>query len=235
MASRTTSLRGLLFLICSLSSPVSAAAAPTLAFDHPCYVPGQSMVITGGGYTPNGPVDVFVSRLGTALEPLGVFAAAADQAGALSLTITAPDLARGSLRDDDAAAANDRLKLEAGAGPQDAVASATFQVSATHAYVPQWDDKPPSRRKKITVAAKGFAFDVGRMLYAHYVRNGKSLGDVAVGILGGDCGDLDTRMKQFPAGLKPGRYTVAFNATRRWARADWADTWRVTKLRPRSG
>ena len=97
-------------------------------------------------------------------------------------------------------------------------------------WVAQWA-KAPNRRAKVTVQATGFTLDTGRTLYAHYTGKGKALKTQAVGKLDDGCGDLTATMRQFPAELKPGRYTVAFNASRTWKKSDFSVKLKATKLR----
>jgi hypothetical protein len=233
-ASRCT-LGGAAVLAALIAAPGAGAqsAPPTLAFDHPCYVEGQPMAISGAGYSPAGPVHLLFTRISGEFESLGVVSTAADPTGAINVTVQAPDLATDSTRDSDAVAANDEVKIVAGLGPDLAVAGGTFQVTALGVYVPQWDGRPPSRRKGVSVHAIGFTLDVGQTLYAHYLRRGRAVRSVPVGRLTGDCGDLDATMKQFPAGLKPRRYAIAFTARPAYSPSDYAARWHATKLKPR--
>lgn len=218
-------------LLASAVAAAPAAAAPTLGFDRPCYTPEQPMVMSGSGYTPSGGLLIFFARLGPFTDVFGSLETTADPAGAFSLNVKAPDLKKDSIRDEVTVAANDRVKVDAGGSPPEAVGAATFTLTDTGVNVPRWDNnKAPSRRKTVTVDAAGYTLDIGKNLYAHYVRSGKSFGRLRVGKLGGDCGDVKAKMKQFPAGLKPGRYTVAFNARKKFSKSDFYVFWRVTKL-----
>jgi hypothetical protein len=203
-----------------------AAADPTLTFDHPCYVPGEPMVLTGTGYTPSGPILLLFSHTGASFDMIGTLDATADPAGAFSATVAAPDLAKQSLRDEDAATANDSTKVQAGGGPPEAVAFGMFTVTDTVVGVRQWVRKPV-RRKRVTVDARGFALDAGHPLYAHWVRSHRTVKTVRVGTLRGDCGDLKATMPQRPAGVKPGRYTVVFSTDAVLSRRSCGVPWKV--------
>src|SRR5262245_27747506 len=75
--------------------PSAAAATPTLHADRSCYTEQQPIVLTGGGYTPSGPIAFlgnFTGNAGNAnAVPLGS-PIAADAAGALSFRLPAPAL-----------------------------------------------------------------------------------------------------------------------------------------------
>ena len=75
--------------------PAAAAATPTLHADRACYTEQQPIVLTGGGYTPAGPIRFlgnFTGNTGNAnAVPLGS-PIAADAAGALSFRLPAPAL-----------------------------------------------------------------------------------------------------------------------------------------------
>ena len=206
-----------------------ASAAPTVAFDRDCYLPGQTVTMTGSGFTPSSGVRTFFTRLGQGVDVVGMLEFAADPAGAFVQEFAAPDLASGSARDQIGAAANDVVLVEAGGGPPDAVAFGMFEVTDLDVQVPQWA-KAPNRRAKVTVEASGFTLDTGRKLYAHYTRKGKALKTQTVGTLDAGCGDLTAKMRQFPAALKPGRYTVAFNTSRTWRKSDFSVKLKATKL-----
>ena len=207
-----------------------ASAAPTVAVDRDCYVPGQKVTMTGSGFTPSSGVRTFFTRLGKGVDVVGMLEFAADPAGAFVEELAAPALASGSVRDQIGIGANDVALVEAGGGPHYAVAFGMFEVTDLNVRVPQWA-KAPSRRAKVTVQATGFTLDTGRRLYAHYTRKGKALKTQAVGTLDNGCGDLTATMRQFPAGLRPGRYAVAFNASRTWKKSDFSVKLKIHEAR----
>jgi hypothetical protein len=212
-----------------VAAAAPAAAAPTLSFDSECYLEGQPMHVSGSGYTPSGDVLMRFSRVADQLDSVGTLETTADAFGAFSLYVGAPLLAEASDRDRVAVAAEDTVKVAAGGGPPDAVAAALFQVTELDVDVRRWDGKPPNRRKNVTVRATGFTLDLGNTLYAHYVRKRRAVKRTRVGTLAGPCGDLRATIRQFPAGLKPGRYTVAFSTSRRWSPRVFSVDYRVFK------
>ena len=229
--SRPVSISALAVLMTALPA-ANASVAPTVAFDRDCFVPGQTVTMNGSGFTPSSGVRTFFTRLGAGVDVIGTLEFPADPTGAFVQEFAAPDLASGSARDQIGVGANDVVLVEAGAGPPDAVAFGMFEVTDVDVRVAQWA-KAPSRRSKVTVKATGFALDTGAELYAHYTRKGKALKSQAVGTLDDGCGDLTATMRQFPASLRPGRYTVAFNASRTWRKSDFSVKLKATKLRPK--
>jgi hypothetical protein len=229
---RPVQISGLAVLVTAVTAVTAAhaSAAPTVAFDRDCYLPEQTVTMTGSGFTPSSGVRTFFTRLGGGV--VGMLEFAADPAGAFDQEFAAPDLASGSARDQIGVGANDVVLVEAGGGPPHAVAFGMFEVTDLDVQVPQWATAP-SRRAKVNVQASGFTLDTGMKLYAHYTRKGKALKTQAVGTLDDTCGDLTAKMRQFPAALKPGRYTVAFNASRTWKNSDFSVTLKATKLGPK--
>jgi hypothetical protein len=213
-------------LVAALVAIVPAAAraqdGPTLTFDKPCYAPGDTMAFTGSGYTPNGPVTMFITSLST--QHSGAFDTAADAAGAIAGQAEAPEPG-GYIDDDDwsskiGATANDKTRLDAGAAPESAVGVTLFTLSRFEVQVDQPNGRLPRAAKRMDVTAAGFTAQSGKPLYVHYRHGRKTLKTFKVGRLHGACGGLDRRLSRgLPRGLPKGRYQLVFNTSRRDPRA----------------
>ena len=103
--------------------PAAAAATPTLHVDRACYTEQQPIVLTGGGYTPSGPIRFLGSFTGNAgnanAVPLGS-PIAADAAGRAELP---PAGARAHLRPRHPGDADDQRERPGEAGRPAAVAA----------------------------------------------------------------------------------------------------------------
>jgi hypothetical protein len=209
-------------LVAAFLAIVPAAAraqdGPTLTFDKPCYAPGDTMAFTGSGYTPNGPVTMFLSSLST--QRAGAFDTAADAAGALAGKVDAPEPKR-YIDDDDwsskmGASASDNTRIDAGEDPAAAVGVTTLELSRFEVQLDQPNGRPARAAKRMDVTAAGFTEARGKTLYAHYRRGRKLLKTLKLGRLAGDCGGLDRRLSRgLPRGLPKGRYQLVFNTSRR--------------------
>ena len=210
-------LAGLVAVLAALLPAAVAHAAPTLTFDQSCYSPGDAMTFSGAGYTPGGSVAMFFNSFAT--QEIGHYDTTADAAGAIAGRLDVPD-PDDFLGENDSASgmgvsANDNARLEAGAGPEQAVGSATFQLSRYEVRVEQPNGRTPRARKRMRVTAAGFTTARGKTLYAHYRRNRRTAKTMKLGRLGGDCGDLTrTLARGLPRGLPAGRYELVFNTSR---------------------
>lgn len=209
-------------LVATFLAIVPAAAwaqdGPSLTFDKPCYAPRDTMAFTGAGYTPSGPVTMFLASLST--HRAGTFDTAADAAGAIGGQVAAPE--PGTFIDDDdwsskmGATANDKTRLDAGAPPESAVGATVLTLSRFEVQIDQPNGRPPRAGKRMDVTAAGFTGARGKTLYAHYRRGRKTVKSVKLGRLGGDCGDLHKRLSRgLPRGVPKGRYQLVFNTSRR--------------------
>jgi hypothetical protein len=203
--------------------PSGAAAAPTLQADRPCYTPGQPMVLTGGGYTPGGQV-VFLAALAgdrgrSDALPLGS-PFAAGPAGALNARVAAPDLAtERDLRETLTITASDQVR--AGAQPPlppaEQSGTVTVTLSTFGLGVRAWIDGTGDPRASTDLVAVGW--EPFRRLYAHYFLRGRRVRSLRIGALGGPCGDLRARVRQFPfRPVRAGTWTVYFSPTQRFDR-----------------
>lgn len=175
---------------------VAPAAAPgaTLSVDKRCYAPGEQVRLSGGGYTPNGPVALSLEG-----RQLGI--GGANSVGEFAAGVGAPPTR--SKQRSYTYVATDQTDLSL-------TASAPVRVSSLGVRVtPRNGD--PSKRKRIV--ARGFTS--GKVLYAH-VRRGKGGRNVKVGRLEGPCRTLTVKRRLFPSDAKPGVYRVSFDTRRRY-------------------
>jgi hypothetical protein len=190
----------------ALAAPATAAAAPTITADLPCYYPGQPIALSGAGYTAGGSVGLSVRLAGPrgnntiAQNPL-----AADPAGGISGKLPAPDLASDSdLRETVTLTASD---------PSATSATAQFQLTAVGVLVTPWFSGRANPRALTTFRTIGW--EPLRRVYAHYFLKGKRLKTVEIGAVSGPCGDLTRKLRQFPFRPVPaGRYTIRFSGSR---------------------
>jgi hypothetical protein len=189
--------------------PATASGQATLAANLPCYSPGEGIVFTGSGYTPNAPVEISLAGNGQS----GFVNATADATGALVHTERAPGL-------DFFGAAPPRVRLQASATDHTTPAGTTaFTLSAWDLLVLPWEISTPAQAKPgrvVTLRTYGWTSLRGT-LYAHYVRRGRLVHTVPLGRLRGPCGDLTRKMREFPFRPVPaGRYSVQFDVRPRY-------------------
>jgi hypothetical protein len=207
-----------LCIVAALVAAASAHAAPTIKSDLPCYTPGQSMDLTGGGFGPGHDVVFFLAMKGEhGNRLLYTDPVKTDAGGALGTTLRAPNLAS----DDDTQehvtlTANDQTLMGpngANGVPDGSFAVTQFLLSRFGAFVDAWEQArrgDPSRSAKLVV--NGWA--PYRAVWAHYFLNGKRVRSVRIGSVHGPCGDLSKTIKQFPFRPAPaGTWTVFFSPT----------------------
>lgn len=171
------------------AAPAAVAQTPmTLTLDRPCYSPGDTLTATGGGFSPNGPVSISLSGAG-----VGMSRAQADAAGSFRF--------QEAIEQDDieGLVGNDRVQRQvlitavddqrAAAGAEPPGVAAQFMLSQFGVVFRQNPDRLSARRK-LQLAVFGFTGSAGRRAYLHYVRGGRRLVTVPLGVLRGDCGDL---------------------------------------------
>ena len=200
----------------TLLAAAPALGQPTLRVDKPCYAPGDTVVLTGEGWTPSGPIDVSFTGHSIAFNSLG-----ADASGLLraqlgfSEEVTEQLIREGSPRQRLTVAAVDQWAAQAGDG-RTAGASATTLVSRFGVRLTNqdWDAIDPGRRLGLDVV--GFTGDAGRKLHLHYMRGRKRFASVPIGAVSGPCGDVrKTLPRAFPfRRVAPGRWTFVFNFSR---------------------
>ena len=226
--------RSLLAAVVAACAAIMPAAAwaqdgptPTVTFDRPCYSPGDRMTFSGTGFTPGGEVELLFSSL-TTQRMLGRYGTTADEAGAIGDWISTPDpdelLRASAFSGMIGVAANDRIRIEAGAGPADQqFAGAAFRLSRWEVELWRPNGGRVRAAKPVRITAVGFTHARGETLYMHYRRGGRTVRTIRLGRLTGECGDRRRTLgRALPRGLPPGRYELSFNTSARDARGDAA-------------
>ncbi len=175
----------------------ASAQAATLAVagGKACYRAGDSLILSGSGYTPGAPVDV-------TLEGRELGTLTADAAGNISSPLQVGNLSGVSKR---------TLVATDAANPA-ITATAQFLGSSLLVKV-----KPQNGAagRKLRINASGFT--TGKRLYAHVRRKGY-LRNIFIGKLKGPCRTLKRRKRVLNAGTPNGLYTVQFDTKRRYSK-----------------
>jgi hypothetical protein len=171
------------------------AATLAVAGTKSCYRLGDALIVSGSGFTPNGPVNF-------TLDNRSLGSLTADAAG----NVTAP-LTIGTLR-----GVRTRTLIGTDATNPANVGTAQFLGSALSVTV-----RPRTGTAGRILRIRAAGFTTGKRLYAHVLRRGYRR-NIAIGRLKGPCRTLKARRRVLPAGLAAGRYTVQFDTKRRYAR-----------------
>jgi hypothetical protein len=171
------------------------AATLTVAGTKSCYRLGDALIVSGSGFTPNGPVNF-------TLDNRSLGSLTADAAG----NVTAP-LTIGTLR-----GVRTRTLIGTDATNPANVGTAQFLGSALSVTV---RPRTGTAGRILRIGAAGFT--TGKRLYAHVLRRGYRR-NIAIGRLKGPCRTLKARRRVLPGGLAAGRYTVQFDTKRRYSR-----------------
>jgi hypothetical protein len=174
----------------------SAEAAPSLDASYPCYGSGESLLLSGSGFTPQETVTLSVS--GQQLATIGT-----DPDGSFTARVQAPEALFGTLL----------LRFSAADKAQPGVrAGTTVRIAATDVVITP-AVASPSRLRRI----QGWGFFDARAVYAHVKRHGaKRARNIRLGSPNGACGRLDVERRLFPRGVRPGSYTLQFDTLRQY-------------------
>lgn len=201
--------------VAGITTVAVAQAAPTLELDRACYMPGQTMTVTGGGYRPNGDVMVTFGWEGRHGRDSGWIDTRADANGEIFARLDAPGLASSRDLFEDGVALGSNLQRE-GEPPLDPSNAVSFGLSELAVLNRDWGANRVDPRRRSTFSFRGFQA-AGPVVYAHYVRRGRLVKTVRMGATRGPCGDLRVRIRQFPFRPVPaGSYTVVFDGARAW-------------------
>jgi hypothetical protein len=177
-------------------SASAEALAPQLSAGYPCYGSGESLLLSGSGFTPREVVALSVSgqQLGTVgTDPDGGFTARVQAPTGLVGTILLPFSATDQAQPDVRADTTVRI--------------VTTDVIVTPAV------GSPSRLRRI----RAWGFFDARPIYAHVKRRGaRHARNIRLGTPSGACGRLDTRRRLFPNDVRPGTYTLQFDTLRHY-------------------
>jgi hypothetical protein len=178
-----------------LGAASAQAATLSVAGGKACYRAGDSLILSGTGYTPGAPVNV-------TLEGRELGTLTADAAGNVSSPLQIGSLSGVSRR---------TLVASDAANPA-ITATAGFLGSSLLVKV-----KPQNGAagRKLRINATGFT--TGKRLYAHVRRKGY-LRNVFIGKLKGPCRTLKARRRVLSGGTPHGAYTVQFDTKRRYSK-----------------
>ena len=181
----------------ALLAPAAAAQAATLsvAGNRACYRAGDSLILSGTGFTPNGPV-------GVTLQGRDLGTLTADAAGNISSPLNI-----GNLRGVDT-----RTLVASDATNPAITATASFLGSALTVGV---RPRNGTAGRKLRINASGFT--TGKRLYAHILRK-HFRRNVFIGKLKGPCHTLKVRKRVMGANTRGGVYTVQFDTRKRYSK-----------------
>jgi hypothetical protein len=198
-------------VVALLAMPAAASAADSPALTQAlkkCYVaaaPGQTepIDIHANGFMTFAPVDIFIDDTAATLPP-GSNQPTADANGELAGSVFAPYMASGqrffTLR------LTERSKDPAIPGPSVSARSKVTALSVTSSPV-----KPRNTSTRVRFRGRGFTEPL-KLIYAHYVFNGRVRETVRIGKPFGDCGQFSVRRRQFPfKNPRLGAWTVQFD------------------------
>jgi hypothetical protein len=190
-------------------APGAHAATVSVTPLKPCYRSGETIGMSGTGFTP-GEDMVNVTSDG---QPIGSDDVESDGTFVGDLGVASP---------------SERVKTYTATDQSNPANTASVQlrVSPFGVFVSP-PNGPPGRRLRIV--ARGFTS--GTQLWAHVVRRGKSR-NLRIGRLRGPCRRLRVRKRLFRRNARPGTYAVQFDTRRRYSRKTRVkDRFRVTVFR----
>ena len=209
----------------ALVLPSAALGATSVSVARQCYAEGDTIEVTGGGFTPSGKVTVSLER-GTAVLEKDEQNPQAEADGTLSGGYTVANetgwFEATETRFDMTLRALDQTRASSGQPPEspDVSATTSFIFSRWNVGIRAIGGKIHPKRP-VTVNAIGYTNAIGKPLYAHWLRGRKRVYTKRLGLLKGPCGDRKVRLsKGFP--FRPvarGSYTVSFNSSRTDPRA----------------
>jgi len=179
----------------ALAPAAAQAQSLTIAPVKPCYLTGDAITATAAGFTAGGLVDFAID--GTSLGPL-----VADAAG----TVAAP-IQLGTMR----GVKTHSLTATDQANPA-LVANFAYLGTTRQVVV-----KPRNARAGKPRRLKGYGFVAGPRVYMHVRGNGYSA-DKRIARPSGACGTFATRRVIVPASAGLGRYTVQFDAKKKYSK-----------------
>lgn len=203
----------------SLALAPAASAATSVTVGKTCYAEGDQIIIDGGGFSPDGGVDLSLENGPTVLERSSD--PVADAQGTVSGRYGVEDetgwfegeLTRFSMT----LRLVDRTRRDAGQPLEspDVTATTSFIFSRWNVGITSAGGKI-RRGRPFRYRAFGYTNAIGKPLYAHWVKGRRRLFTKRLGVLRGPCGDRRGRVARgFPFRPSRGRYRVSFNTSRR--------------------
>ena len=207
-----------------VAGPFAAPAeAATATADRACVAEGERATFRADGLTPSAAVRVTLSRAGRAplVQTTGPMA---DAAGRVRWVYGFP-----------------RRTTWFDSGETRFRMTATLGEATTSLLFARRDVRVQTRGGRLapdraaTLRADGFASQRGKRLYAHWLRGGTRRKTVSLGVLGGACGSLTSRLRRgFPfRPVDPGTWHVAFNTSRTNPRAAGTVVQRAARVKHR--
>lgn len=184
--------------VLAATASTASGAPPPAALDtsYPCYSSGESVLLSGSGFTPQGDVSLSVS--GQQLTTLE-----ADLEGGLTMRVQTPAALFGTTRMRFTATDRTQPKLSD---------DATVRISDADVLVTP-EIGTPSQLRRI----RAWGFFGAAAVYAHVKRRGaEHARNVRLGAPRGACGRLDVQRRLFPRDPRPGAYTLQFDTLRRY-------------------
>jgi hypothetical protein len=177
-----------------LAAPAAAGAATLGVLPQKgCYRVGETVLMGGSGYTPNGGVQVNANG-----RVLGILSA--DGVGNLSATLTV-GVPTGP-------------KTYTAVDTQNTANQGATQLRVSRVAV---SVKPKSGRPGRVLRIKARGFTSAKTLYVHIIRGHKRL-NRRIGKLNGPCHTLSVRKKMFSRHTQAGTYTVQFDGKRHYSK-----------------
>lgn len=197
----------------STPGPPPSPTAPgprSISLGDACYREGDSVKLTGRGFTPHRTVDINLS-------PGADHTAVAGAGGSLSTSFPAPSIS--ILRPRDPEHERVRVSVEErtfGSESTGGSASGSFLVTtlavATSPSLPVYGNIP----RRVSFRLSGF--ESGRPIFAHWRHGHRSRGNERVGRANGPCGDLSTPRRTFRDRIdEPGHWTIQFDQHRSYS------------------
>jgi hypothetical protein len=172
------------------------AATLTITPDKPCYLGGEKATLNGSGFTPNGQVNASFAGLA------GVFSA--DSAGAIEpLTLTFPGVKGVKTV---AATVTDAT---------DPTITASLSLTTTLLHV---DVNPANAKAGKKLRIKGYGLLGGKKVYMHVRGPHHYKSDTRIARTKAPCGTFKTHRRIVPAGARPGKYKVRFDAKKKFSK-----------------
>ena len=177
---------------------IASGAPPPVALDtsYPCYSSGESVLLSGTGFTPDGPVTLSAS--GQQLTTID-----ADLDGGFTVRVQAPDAFFGTVH----------LRFTATDRATPTLTDhATVRIADTDVVVTPEIGGPRTVRR-----IRGWGFFGADAVYAHVKRRGATRArNIRLGAPQGPCGTLNTQRRLFQNEPRPGAYTLQFDTLRRY-------------------
>jgi hypothetical protein len=186
-------------LACAATAAAPAlASAATLVPAARCAASGNTVAVTGSGFSPNSVVEVSGNTGSGSFET--------DAVGAFQAQIPAPSVSD---------FATHTLTLTAvdsvnPAGP----AAASFGVGRDFFAT----NFPIDGRPQSTTRWQFAGFITGKPIYGHFRYRGKTVRNYRYGLASGPCGTLSVMARRLPAKSHPGNWTVQFDQVKSYNR-----------------